>query len=262
VSALCNHSLELTGLAGDPASPVHRLDPRAKIIGALAITGIAVSTPPALWPVYLACALALLAIAIAGRVPVGDLWRRGRLPLALVAAVAVTLPFVRDGGREWALAALTVHVAGVETAAAVAAKGAIGIAVAVLLTCTTGFAAVLGGLRALRVPNLLVLVAGLMYRYLFVIVEEIGRLRASLASRGYRPRHALHAAVLGRVAASSFVRTYERGERVHRAMLARGYRGELPELEPPVLRLADVVVVAGLAGSLLALRITIGVTLT
>ena len=37
MGALCNHSLELTGLAGDPGSPVHRLDPRAKIVGLVAV---------------------------------------------------------------------------------------------------------------------------------------------------------------------------------------------------------------------------------
>ena len=110
----------------------------------------------------------------------------------------------------------------------------------------------------MRTPRTLVLIAGFMYRYLFVIVEELGRMRASLAARAYRPRHALHAGPLGRVATAMFLRTYQRGERVHRAMLARGYDGEMPQLDRLVLRRADVAFAALLAGSLVAARIAAG----
>ena len=68
MGALCNHSLELTGLAGDPASPVHRLDPRAKTVGMVAITIVAVSTSLGAWPVYAGCAVVLAAVAATARV--------------------------------------------------------------------------------------------------------------------------------------------------------------------------------------------------
>ena len=64
---------------------------------------------------------------------------------------------------------------------------------AVLLGATTTLPHVLRGLEALRVPRLFMLIAAFMYRYLFVIVEEARRMRAALAARGYRPRHALQA---------------------------------------------------------------------
>ena len=54
-------SLHRTGVAGDPASPIHRLDPRAKIVGLAGITVVAVSTPLQAWPAFVACALALAA---------------------------------------------------------------------------------------------------------------------------------------------------------------------------------------------------------
>ena len=65
-------------------------------------------------------------------------------------------------------------------------------------------------------------------------------MRAALASRAYRPRHALHAAALGRAATALFLRSYARGERVYLAMLARGYDGGMPRLERLVLARADV----------------------
>jgi cobalt/nickel transport system permease protein len=96
-----------------------------------------------------------------------------------------------------------------------------------------------------------------MYRYLFVIADELRRMRAALSARGYRPRHALHAAALGRVATAMFLRTYERGERVHLAMLARGWRHTMPRLDVLALRRADAVFLVALA-ALVPLRVVAG----
>jgi cobalt/nickel transport system permease protein len=259
MSGLCNHSLELTGIAGDPGSPVHRLDPRAKILGLVAVTIAAVSTPLGAWPVYVACAIALVAVAVAARVPVATIWRRARVVLPLIVFVAAFIPFLRPGGAVHHLGPLTVSDGGLAVLAAVAAKALIGTVSAVVLGATTSFPAVLRGLEALRVPRLFTLIAAFMYRYLFVIVEEVHRMRTALAARAYRPRHALQAGPIGRAVTALFLRTYGRGERVHLAMLARGYRGVMPELAPLRLRAADAAFVAGLAGSLLALRVAVGV---
>jgi cobalt/nickel transport system permease protein len=255
LSGLCNHTLELTGLAGDRASRVHRLDPRAKIIGLFAVTLVAVSAPVALWPVYAGCAAVLMIYAAVARVGPGALWRRVRFVLPLVLLVAVFVPFVRTGGDQYALGPLTVHEAGLAVLGAVAAKALIGTISAALLGATTLFPAVLRGLEAMRTPRLLVLIAAFMYRYLFVIVEELGRMRSALVSRGYRPRHALHAGAMGRVATAMFLRTYSRGERVYLAMLSRGYNGTMPHLEPMSFGRADLVFVAVVLLTIVPLRV-------
>ena len=68
-----------------------------------------------------------------------------------------------------------------------AIKATIGTVSAVLLGATTTFPTVLRGLEAMRVPRLLVMIAAFMYRYLFVIVEETGRMRAA-SPLGLPPR--------------------------------------------------------------------------
>ena len=259
MGALCNHSLELTGLAGDPASPVHRLDPRAKIVGLVGVTLVAVSTPITAWPAFLACAAVLVLVAALAEVSPRDVWRRARFILPLVLFVGLFIPLARKGGSAYDLGPLTVHEEGLETFAAVAAKATIGTVAAVLLGATTSFPSVLRGLEAMRVPRLLVLIAAFMYRYLFVIVEEVGRMRAALAARAYRPRNALHAAALGRVATAMFLRTYSRGERVYHAMLSRGYRGEMPQLAPLSFHRADALFVIAVLALLLPARIVAGV---
>jgi len=255
VSGLSNHALELTGLAGDPCSAVHRLDPRAKIIGLLGVTILAVSTPLAHWPVFLACVAVLAAYASVARVRPGALWRRVRLVLPLVLLAGVLLPFVRSGGDALEIGPLTVHTAGLVIFATLAAKATIGTLSAALLSATTTFPAVLRGLEAMRLPRLLVLIAAFMYRYLFVIAGEAGRMRAALLSRGYSPRHALHAGPTGRVASALFLRTYARGERVYLAMLARGYRGAMPQLVPLSFGRSDAAFVALVLLAVLPLRV-------
>jgi cobalt/nickel transport system permease protein len=259
VSGFGNHALELTGIAGDPSSAVHRLDPRAKLVGLLAITILAVSTPLERWPVFVACGAVLAVYAAVARVRPGVIWRRARLLLPVVLLAGVLLPFVRAGGETLALGPLTVHTAGLESFATIAAKASIGMLSAVLLGATTSFPAVLRGLEAMRVPRLLVLIAAFMYRYLFVIAAEAGRMRAALLARGYDPRHALQAGAMGRVATALFLRSYGRGERVYLAMLARGYRGSMPQLAPLAFGRADAAFVALVLIAVVAARL-IGAT--
>jgi cobalt/nickel transport system permease protein len=251
---MARFALDLTGPAGDLASPVHRRDPRAKILGLFGVTVVAVSVSPRQWPVWVACAAVLVALAATARVPPGVLWRRGRIVLAPVIAVALVVPLVRSGGETWSLGPLTVHEAGLEVLAGVAAKALIGTFAAVLFGCTTTFPAALRGLEALHVPRVLVLIAQMMYRYLFVLVEELGRLRLALAARAYKPRTALQAAALGRAATSLFLRSHARGERVHLAMRARGYNGRMPYIEPLAFARADALFVAAVAVALVPVR--------
>ncbi len=89
----------------------------------------------------------------------------------------------------------------------------------------------------LRVPAVFTSIAGFMIRYLGLIVDEIGRMRVAMTSRGYDPRWLWQAKPIAQSAGAMFIRSYERGERVYDAMVARGYTGEMPDLrrrEPTV----------------------------
>ena len=129
---------------------------------------LAVSTTA--WPVHLACGAALLVIAALAHTPVHTLARRMRIVIPALLLVAFFIPF-----------------RGTEVFVEVGAKALIGTFSAVLLAATTPFPDVLHALERLCAPKLLVLIAAFMYRYLFVIVDEVHRMRAALASRGYAP---------------------------------------------------------------------------
>ena len=98
----------------------------------------------------------------------------------------------------------------------------------VLLVRPRRAADLLLGLERLRLPPRLVQIASFMLRYADVITGEIARMRIARESRGFTARWSGRLAAVGRAAGALFVRSYERGERVHLAMLSRGYAGTMP----------------------------------
>jgi cobalt/nickel transport system permease protein len=250
-------ALESAGLAGDPASAVHRLDARAKLLGLAGLTLVAATAPATAWPLLPCCAALLAAVAVAARVPAAVLWRRALVILPLVALAAASLPFVRHGGMAHDVGPLRVSDAGLTVFGAAVAKAAVGTLSAALLAATTSVAAALEGLRRLRAPAVLVAIAGVTWRYVFVLAGEVGRMRTALAARGHRPRHLLHGAATGHLATALFLRAHARGERVHVAMAARGWSGVPRATAGAALRRADLAFVAALGGIPLVLRLVL-----
>ena len=131
------------------------------------------------------------------------------------------------------------------------ARSWLSVLIAVVLTATTPQPELLRALRALRVPRLLVATVEFAYRYLFVVTDEASRMLQARASRsaaveGRRAGGSVRwrARVAGNLVGTLFVRSLERSERVHAAMLARGYDGEPRHLDAPALDRAAVVVAA------------------
>jgi len=76
----------------------------------------------------------------------------------------------------------------------------------------------------------LVAILSFMVRYASVVIGDLQRMRIARESRGYTGGGAGHLKAVAAGAGALFVRSYERGERVHLAMLARGYTGRMPVL--------------------------------
>jgi cobalt/nickel transport system permease protein len=139
----------------------------------------------------------------------------------------VLVPFVATGPRT-ELLGLSVSEPGLVAAGALLMKGTLGVLAALTLAATTEPADLLRGLQRLRLPDVLVQIMGFMIRYLEVVTSEMGRMLVAMRSRGCDPRSPRHWPALARSLGALFVRSYERGERVHLAMLSRGYTGTLP----------------------------------
>jgi cobalt/nickel transport system permease protein len=120
---------------------------------------------------------------------------------------------------------------GLAAAWALLVKGTLGVLASLTLAATTEPRDLLAGLERLRVPNLLVQIMGFMVRYLDVVTDEMRRMRVARESRGFTARDVRHWPVIARSAGALFIRSYERGERVHLAMVSRGYAGSMPVID-------------------------------
>jgi cobalt/nickel transport system permease protein len=142
---------------------------------------------------------------------------------------AVLLPFVGQGERIDVLG-LSLSVNGLWGAWNILIKGTLGVAVSSVLVATTSVPELLRGLDRLHLPKALTSIAAFMVRYAEIIAGELRSMHVARVSRGYDPRWLWQARAVATSAGTLFIRSYERGERVHLAMLSRGYDGSLPDL--------------------------------
>jgi cobalt/nickel transport system permease protein len=188
-------------------SPVHRLPAAVKLAAALTVVVAIVVLPPS-HPILLAgIAVFLLVTAAISRVP----WRfvLGRLILLepFVLGVAV-LALFQPGGWRLFLVLL--------------AKCTLCLLAMVLLSSTTPFSSLLRVLQSMRAPALLVTTLSLMYRYLFVLVDEAQRMKRARMSRTFTAARTWQWRTMATVAGQLFIRASERAERIYAAMCARG----------------------------------------
>ena len=201
-----------------------RLDPRAKLVGILAFLAVLVTTPPGAPKVFPGLAATVLLLLVAARVPLLPVLARSLVILPLVLAVAIAAPFLQfpESSTASPFALLVVW--------SVFNKAFLGVCCTLWLTAVTPLPLLLDAFARLRVPGILVLIAGFVYRYLFLIAEEVVHMKRGLDARGFRGHGWWRVRTLGHVAGTLFLRSYERAERTYGAMLARGFQGGAPAL--------------------------------
>jgi cobalt/nickel transport system permease protein len=209
-------------------SPVHRLAPEVKIAASVAFTILVVLTPPERFWVFGVDLGVIAVVAGLARVPARWLATRSLIELPFV-VLAVLLPVFGPAPRvEWLGVALSVD--GLLGAWNILAKGTVGVLASLLLAATTQQRDLIIGLDRLRAPAVVTQIAMFMLRYVEVLAAEARRMRIARLSRGYDPRFLWQAYGFATGVGSLFLRAFERGERVHLAMLSRGYAGRIPPL--------------------------------
>ena len=237
-----NHISDVEAVAAKD-SPVHRLDPRVKIVGLIGLVVVSVSLPPGSWLAFAAVMAILVGLVAVARLHPLHVLRRMTIEVPFLLAAAI-LPFTAEDG--------------LVLGATAGLKITVGVLAMVILSSTTPFPRLLRGFELLKTPRLIVVIVAFMWRYLHVLADEVSRMKTARAARGYsagRIRQTL--APTGALIATLFVRSLERGERVYLAMLSRGYSGSMPAtaVERLALRAVDVSFLATLAALLVLIRV-------
>lgn len=233
----------LDRFAGIP-SPITRLPSVVRLLGTAAIALGASLLPVGAWFHLLAMALLAGALCLAARIPVRALLVRLSAPFAFVFFASVAVMFLAPGDTVVAFGPLSVTDAGLGRFGSVLGRAAVALTAAVVLVSTTRFHELVHALNALRLPRAVTVSLGLAYRLLYVTVDEVERIQRAARSRnagaGAAKRRQLLVGIVGAVMRRSLVRS----EHTHRAMVARGFRGDFVGLYGPVLDGRSVLVLA------------------
>ncbi len=215
------HALHLHG-----HSPLHHLAPEVKLAAMLGGLIAIVLTPREQFWAFGVYALAIIALLGIGEIPLGFYLRRIVLEAPFV-AFAVFLPFFGSEPTT-VLGPLELSIEGSWAAWNILAKATLGVSLSMVLAATTEIPDILRGMERLKVPAMMIAIAGFMIRYLDVVTSELQRARVAMVARGHDARWFWQARPLATSAGAMFIRSYERGERIHQAMLARGFTGTMP----------------------------------
>lgn len=209
-------------------SVVHRLAPEAKVAATFLFVLCAAITPrTAIWAFAIYGTLLAVVIAIAG-IPLRFVVARLVVVLPFV-VFAFLVPVIGEGERVPVLG-IPLSIEGLWAMWSILAKAGVGATSSIILAGTTEVADLLKGLTRLRVPPVFVSITSFMVRYMELMADSLGRMRTAMVARGYDPRWLWQAKPIASSAGALFVRSYERGERIHAAMVSRGYTGVMPDL--------------------------------
>jgi cobalt/nickel transport system permease protein len=246
----------------DPYRPrqslLHALDPRVKFIFTLAFVLTMALLPIGAWPVYVLMLTLSLSITVLSELGLTYVLKRSLLAIPFVLA-AVPLLFTVPGPALLTIPigslSLTITATGLERLLSIMFKSWVSVQVAIVFAAVTPFPDMLLAMRAVKIPRLLVSLFGLMWRYMFVMVDEAIRLLRARASRsgaieGSKSGGSLvwRAKVTGGLAGNLFIRSIDRGERIYDAMAARGYDGEIRSFPlSPLTSTSWITLLGGLA---------------
>jgi len=232
---------------------LHSIDPRFKLILVLLLIIFLVLSPAGSWLAFSVYFVIISALVLFARLPVLSVVKRSLAVLPFVFVIAVFLPFFKEGEPlatyqlgSWNIA---ISRAGVQLFLTIMIKAWLSILALVWLSATTRITNLLNALDRLYLPRILVTILSFMYRYIFVIADEMMRMKQARDCRSFTNRGLREIHSLGNLSGTLFIRSYERSERVFAAMMSRGYDGQNHAISRLQISSSDVsfMILTGLA---------------
>ena len=237
-------------------SIIHKLDPRVRIsIAALISIAAALSNHLGIITVYLLLSISLVFLAQFSPRQIKDrlkplLW------FLIMIWIFLPLTFTKDIVFTWGW--ISISKAGILLSLQISLKAISILLIFSALVITMPVAVLGAGLHQLKVPDKLVFLLLMTYRYIAVIHEEYQRLLRAARFRGFKPRTNLHSyKTFAYLAGMLFVRASFRARRVYQAMLCRGFNQRfytLDEYEPFKLNSVFFYIMAAIGISLILIE--------
>ena len=220
------------------SSPVHSLHPLAKLTVTIAYIFLTASfNKYDLSGLVVMLLYPAIVFSVSG-IPVRTCFHKLRFVLPLVCAVGLFNPFF-DRTPLIYIGDLAVS-GGVVSMITLMLKGVFCLMASFILAATTTMDAICAALRKIRVPNMIVTLLLLTYRYIFVMIDEV-----SVMSTAYKLRapgqKGIHFSAWGSFLGQLLLRSMDRAEELYSAMQLRGFRGEFHYADVPPAKPKDFI---------------------
>ena len=245
-------------------SPIHKLNPKAKIIALFLLLLISVSTKPTSYFAFAIYSAMIFLLIYLSNVPFKYVLKRSLIVIPFVVMVAIFIPFIKHdtvgGGISLGISGgatgrFSNSYSGFIIFFNVLVKSYIGVLTVILLSSTTSFNKLLRGFEDLKAPKFFIMLASFTYRYLFILADEIIKMKRARDSRCFGGKWLWHAKTVGHMIGTLFLRSYERAERIYIAMVSRGYEGEFNRVKSQAFKRRDFVFVTSVVLVLISVRI-------
>lgn len=226
-------------------SVIHKLDPRVKIISALILVVGIIFTKPASVMSFALFAVFICGVIALSEIPALFIFKRSLVVIPFVILISLFIPFIKEGEIAGAYSfgslKLTVTYNGLMIFWNILIKSYLCVLVMTVFSSSMKYSTFLKALDKLKVPRLFIMVLSFMYRYLFVIEDELMEMRQAKDARTVGGGRLFHAKALANIIGSLFIRSYERSEAVYMAMRSRGFNGDIKTLDEFSVRIPDIV---------------------
>lgn len=216
--------------AGD--STIHRMHPLVKLLGTVAYILTVVSFPKYQLSGLFVMVLYPVLMYRLSEIPVRTCFYKLRYVLPLVMAVGVVNPFL-DTAPMMAIGTLKIS-GGVISMLSLMLKGIFSLMASFLLVATTKVDVLCAALRRLRVPEILVTLFLLTYRYISVLMEQVAIMTDAYALRA-PGQNGIHISAWGSFLGQLLLRSMDRAKELYQSMIQRGFTGSFDYISvPPV----------------------------
>jgi len=230
-------------------SLIHSIDSRVKVLVTLAFIISNALLPDGAWIAFALAWGFILTANVFSQLGIGFTFRRSfiALPFALAAiTVLFSIPGQAVSSFHFLMWNFTITDAGLLRFVSIVIRSWLSVQMAILLVAVTEFPKIVHALNHLRVPTIITVIISFLYRYLFVLADEVLRLlrarqarSAAVTGKSAGGRVMWRARIAGHMAGQLFLRSYERSDRIYNAMLSRGYKGELMTIHPHHFHASD-----------------------
>jgi cobalt/nickel transport system permease protein len=205
----------------------HHLTPQTRILCVVLLVFAISLTPNGHWLSWMVYTIGVALLVLLSQVTLATLLQRIVVELGFVGAVLLGTLFRQGGSVLWQWGWLSITTTGLMILGSVTWKALLSLLLLNTLVMTTPIPQLLQALISLKMPPLLVAILASMYRYTSVLVDEVGAMHRAAVSRNLLANPRWRRLVVGNTIGALFIRTLDRGERVHQAMLSRGYTGKV-----------------------------------